>query len=103
MSHKKGICVEVDVNESLGLMSVKHDGDITWDELQVLKNETWGEQAVAIEVYPPEKHLVNNGNWRHLWLLGRGDWWPNLTSETWSERETPLKSRFNAFADRCGN
>lgn len=88
-----GICVEVDYSETLGLLSVKHDGTITWDDLQALKDEYFGKEAVAIEVYPPENRVVNNGNWRHLWLLGETDWWPDLLGESVGPDNLPLKYR----------
>lgn len=42
---------------------------ITWDELQRIKNEVWGEEQTAIEVFPPQGELVNDANIRHLWLV----------------------------------
>lgn len=68
-------------DERRGLLSVEHDGTITWDELQAIKNEHWGDEAVAIEVYPPESRVVNNVPMRHLWRLGSGDWWPDLAGQ----------------------
>lgn len=68
-------------DERRGLLSVEHDGTITWDELQAIKNEHWGNEAVAIEIYPPESRVVNNVPMRHLWRLGSGDWWPDLAGQ----------------------
>ena len=47
----------------------KWDGDITWDELQRLKAECGRGDQTAVEIYPPEVHVVNVANMRHLWLL----------------------------------
>ncbi|WP_247875543.1 MULTISPECIES: hypothetical protein [unclassified Brucella] len=69
------------LDELRGLMSVEHDGTITWDELQALKNEHFGPDAVAIEVYPPHSHVVNSLPMRHLWRLGSGEYWPDLTGQ----------------------
>ncbi|WP_235915203.1 DUF7694 domain-containing protein [Brucella anthropi] len=69
------------LDELRGLMSVEHDGSITWDELQALKNEYFGSDAVAIEVYPPNSHVVNSLPMRHLWKLGAGEYWPDLTGQ----------------------
>lgn len=66
------------LDERLGLLSVAHDGRITWDELQAVKDAVWGVQTRAIEVYPRRADVVNSGNWRHLWRLGPGDWCPDL-------------------------
>ena len=51
---------------------------IPWDHLQAIKNEILGEDAWAIEVYPPEAELVNEVNRRHLWRLPFGTPLPNL-------------------------
>lgn len=74
-----GAVVSVSLDKSRGLLSVEHDGSITWDELQALKNEHFGSEAAAIEVYPPHSHVVNSLPMRHLWKLGEGDYWPDLT------------------------
>jgi hypothetical protein len=43
--------------------------DISWDDLQRLKNEAgYGEQC-AVELYPPDSDVVNVANMRHLFLL----------------------------------
>lgn len=44
-------------------------GGITWDALQKIKNREAGEDAVAIEVYPPEHELVYDVEMRHLWVM----------------------------------
>lgn len=37
-----------------------------WRVLQDIKNLFWGEDAAAIEIYPPEKDLVDLANCYHL-------------------------------------
>ena len=69
---------KVTVINPLGHMIVEHDGDITWDTLQEIKNMTWGLGTAAIEVYPPQADVVNSMNARHLWRLGSGDFWPDM-------------------------
>ena len=69
----------VHLDEARGLLSVEHDGSITWDELQALKNKHFGPDAAAIEMYPPDSNVVNSLPMRHLWRLGSGDYWPDLT------------------------
>lgn len=44
-------------------------GGITWDALQKIKNYVAGEDAVAIEIYPPEHELVYDVEMRHLWVM----------------------------------
>jgi hypothetical protein len=46
--------------------------DITWDDLQRLKAEAGYADRVAIEVFPPERLIVNVANMRHLWILPEG-------------------------------
>ncbi|WP_198174373.1 DUF7694 domain-containing protein [Mesorhizobium xinjiangense] len=75
--HRAAIRIEHD--EMRGLLSVEHDGTIGWDELQAIKNTWWGPETAAIEVYPPDRHVVNSLPMRHLWRLGPNDFWPDLT------------------------
>ena len=76
-----GRAVEVSEDAALGLLSVAHDDSLSWDDLQEIKNIVWGREAVAIEVYPPESRRVDSGNWRHLWRLRDGEFWPDLRGE----------------------
>jgi hypothetical protein len=47
----------------------RHDGreGISWDVLQIIKNELLGPDALAIEFYPPVHDVVDETNMRHLW------------------------------------
>lgn len=38
-----------------------------WRELQTIKNMIVGEEITAVQVFPPEKHLVDTSNQYHLW------------------------------------
>ena len=40
-----------------------------WYDLYQLKNEIFGEERAAIEVYPPASRLVDRTNSYHLWVL----------------------------------
>tara|TARA_Y100001933_G_C18537597_1_gene371788 strand:+ start:27 stop:368 length:342 start_codon:yes stop_codon:yes gene_type:complete len=84
-------------DRKLGLLSIEHDGSISWDELQWIKDAIFGTHACAIEVYPPASHVVNNIPMRHLWLLGPGDWWPDLGHEG-DARPATLRERFTLEA-----
>lgn len=77
---------DVTVDEDLGHLMVAHDGTITWDQLQAIKNAVWGGKARAIEVYPTALAVVNSGNYRHLWRLGPADFCPDLLDHTPSPR-----------------
>lgn len=83
-----------ELDRKLGQLSVHHDGNISWDQLQLIKNQIWGQNAVAIEVYPPERNVVNSGNYRHLWRLSEDEFYPDLLDAN-GERDT-LESRYNA-------
>lgn len=43
--------------------------DITWDELQRIKRECGYGDKWAVEIFPPDEHVVNVANFRHLWLV----------------------------------
>lgn len=43
--------------------------EISWSEKQRIKNEIFGEDAVAIEVFPKETELVDEVNMYHVWVL----------------------------------
>jgi hypothetical protein len=43
-----------------------------WDVLQALKNDLLGEDALAVEVFPPQRDLVDEVPHRHLWVLPGG-------------------------------
>lgn len=46
--------------------------DISWAEKQRIKNELFGEKAVAIEIFPSKERLVDSVNMYHLWVLPEG-------------------------------
>lgn len=90
----QGFAVLVDLQ--LGHLMVAHHGTITRDQLQAIKNEVWGSDARAIEVYPAAGDLVNAGNFRHLWRLGAGDFCPDLLTF----RATPIHPK-DQLETRC--
>lgn len=42
---------------------------ITWDDLQRLKREAGYGDREAVEIYPPDRCVVDVANIRHLWIL----------------------------------
>jgi len=46
--------------------------EITWDELQNIKNIIGFSNRCAVEIYPQVGDIVNIANMRHLWLLPEG-------------------------------
>lgn len=43
--------------------------DISWAEKQRIKNEIFGKETIAIEVFPKESLLVDEANMYHIWVL----------------------------------
>lgn len=82
----------VTVNHVTGHLEVLHNGNISWDILQKIKNSVWGVSSRAIEVYPKEEDVVNNVNARHLWLLGSDDFCPDLLG---IKPRNTLENRYN--------
>ncbi len=50
-------------------LEIEHNGNITWDTLQQIKNDFFGENVTCCEVYPAAGDVINNGNYRHLWRM----------------------------------
>lgn len=44
-------------------------GSLSWDVLQQIKNEYFGPDVTAIEVYPPAHEVVDEAPTRHLWEI----------------------------------
>lgn len=81
------------VDDTLGHLAVTHDGTITWDQLQAIKNLVWGHDARAIKVYPVQAEVINNAPLRHLWRLGADDFCLDLLGRP--ERKQTLEARFH--------
>jgi hypothetical protein len=43
--------------------------NITWEQLQSLKQQAGYGDSDAVEVFPAESEIVNVANMRHLWIL----------------------------------
>lgn len=50
----------------------KNGTDIPWAVKQKIKDQIFGYQAVAVEVFPPKDELVDHANMYHLWILPEG-------------------------------
>lgn len=66
------------VDNQLGHLMIKYGGVMQWTEIQAIKDEVWGVEARAIEVYPARSQLIDHGEYRHLWRLGPNDFCPDL-------------------------
>jgi hypothetical protein len=53
----------------------RKDGKIvTWIEKQEIKDELFGEERIAIEIYPKHNEIINDSNVYHLWIYeGEGN------------------------------
>jgi hypothetical protein len=43
--------------------------NISWDDLQDIKNSLGYRSKWMVELYPPQEHVINDANMRHLWLI----------------------------------
>lgn len=50
----------------------KNGTEISWKEKQWLKDSLFGEDRVAIEVFPPKDRLVDAANMYHIWIFEKG-------------------------------
>lgn len=50
----------------------KDGTEITWKEKQWLKDSLFGEDRVAIEVFPQKDRLVDAANMYHIWVFEKG-------------------------------
>ncbi len=50
-------------------LEIEHNGNVSWDTLQQIKNDFFGENVTCCEVYPAAGDVINNGNFRHLWRM----------------------------------
>lgn len=46
--------------------------DIPWMEKQKIKNELFGEERIAIEIFPKMSELVDEAFMYHFWVLPKG-------------------------------
>ena len=58
----------------LSVCRTEIDGDswkpgISWDDLQIIKNQCGYSDRWAVEIYPPDEQVVNVSNMRHLWII----------------------------------
>jgi hypothetical protein len=41
----------------------------TWHEMQRIKNDVFGAEATAVEIYPPQSQLVDEADMFHIWSV----------------------------------
>ncbi len=52
-------------------LSTDGSGDFTWAEKQQIKDELFGRNRVAVEVYPKDDRLVDVADVYHLWVFDK--------------------------------
>ncbi len=57
------------INRTMPGPDGRWEQDITWDDLQRIKNEVGFALYDAVEVYPRKGDVVNVANMRHLWIM----------------------------------
>lgn len=59
-----------DVGTAIHLAVSSLSGDRpSWPEMQRIKNDLAGQNATAVEVYPPANQVVDEADMYHLWVL----------------------------------
>jgi hypothetical protein len=52
--------------------------DISWEELMEVKSQCGFGKDWAVEIFPPDAHVVNVANMRHLWVTAKPEFaWSN--------------------------
>lgn len=59
-------------NNKLESLSADGSRDIPWNVKQQIKNELWGKDRIAIEVFPQETNLIDAQDCYHLWIMPKG-------------------------------
>lgn len=70
--HPSGFKTDKEIELKLAELSNDGSRDIPWNVKQEIKNELFGEDRIAIEVFPKESNLVNVQDIYHLWILPKG-------------------------------
>lgn len=67
--------------EHVAIRNLK-ESDIPWADKQKIKNDLFGPERIAIEVFPRESEFVDGAMMYHLWVLPEGTDLPfNLCSD----------------------
>lgn len=64
-----GIKTNQSLEERIGALTNDGSRDIPWNVKQEIKNELWGKDRIAIEVFPQDKNLVDVQDCYHLWIM----------------------------------
>lgn len=64
-----GAVIRLSINRTEIDNNGDYKADISWEELQWIKNVLGYHASDAVEIYPIQKDVVNVANMRHLWIL----------------------------------
>ena len=72
ITYKGDFKKDEDLIDAIVNITTDGTGDIPWKVKQEIKNELFGEDRQAIEVFPKESNLVDVADTYHLWILPKG-------------------------------
>lgn len=76
-------------------------GDVGWKVKQEIKDDLFGHQRVAIEVFPSSKNLVDVCDVYHLWVLPKGFELPFGIHPTRDPMGTPVERGYDFNLQEC--
>jgi hypothetical protein len=89
-----------------GMGTSDGSGEVSWSEKMQIKNELFGENRFAIEVYPKQKNLVDVCDVYHLWVfdkkidmpfgIGKGEY-VSAVNRGYSVTESDLQSMIDDY------
>lgn len=63
--------VTITMNRKGQILTHDGSGDLPWAEKQKIKDELFGENRAAVEVYPPKDRLIDAADVYHLWVFDK--------------------------------
>ncbi len=70
--HPDGFGNNDNLEDAINNLSTDGSHDIPWKIKQEIKNELFGKDKIAIEVFPKDSNLVDITDTYHLWILPKG-------------------------------
>jgi len=78
--HRENLMLRISVNRNRLSNAGGWEQNITWEELQDIKNTIGFNECDCVEIYPREFDEVNASNMRHLWVM------PEALSFAWRNK-----------------
>ena len=66
--YDEGNVQRLSINRTSINLKGEWNADISWEELQAIKNAVGFADRTAVEIFPPESDVINVANMRHLWI-----------------------------------